>query len=166
MSEPKSVLMEGVRIVFRNFKGAEGMYNREGDRNFAVLLDDDVAEDLNKDGWNVKWLKARDEEDNDQAYLSVSVNFKGRPPRVVMISSRGRTDLDEESVEILDWVDISNVDLIINPYSWAVNGKTGVKAYLKSLFVTIDEDELELKYSDVQEASEVLQDLPDEEPDF
>lgn len=166
MSEPKSVLMEGVRIVFRNFKGAEGMYNREGDRNFAVLLDDDVAEDLNKDGWNVKWLKARDEEDNDQAYLSVSVNFKGRPPRVVMISSRGRTDLDEESVEILDWVDIANVDLIINPYSWAVNGKTGVKAYLKSLFVTIDEDELELKYSDVQEASEVLQELPDEEPDF
>lgn len=166
MSEPKSVLMEGVRIVFRNFKGAEGMYNREGDRNFAVLLDDDVAEDLNKQGWNVKWLKARDEEDNDQAYLSVSVNFKGRPPRVVMISSRGRTDLDEESVEILDWVDIANVDLIINPYSWAVNGKTGVKAYLKSLFVTIDEDELELKYSDVQEASEVLQELPDEEPDF
>lgn len=166
MSEPKSVLMEGVRIVFRNFKGAEGMYNREGDRNFAVLLDDDVAEDLDKQGWNVKWLKARDEEDNDQAYLSVSVNFKGRPPRVVMISSRGRTDLDEESVEILDWVDIANVDLIINPYSWAVNGKTGVKAYLKSLFVTIDEDELELKYSDVQEASEVLQELPDEEPDF
>lgn len=166
MSEPKSVLMEGVRIVFRNFKGAEGMYNREGDRNFAVLLDDDVAEDLNKDGWNVKWLRARDEEEDDQAYLSVSVNFKGRPPRVVMISSRGRTDLDEESVEILDWVDISNVDLIINPYSWAVNGKTGIKAYLKSLFITIDEDELELKYSDVQEASEVPQVLPDEEPDF
>lgn len=166
MSEPKSVLMEGVRIVFRNFKGAEGMYNREGDRNFAVLLDDDVAEDLNKQGWNVKWLKPRDEEDEEQAYLSVSVNFKGRPPRVVMISSRGRTDLDEESVEILDWVDIANVDLIINPYSWAVNGKTGVKAYLKSLFVTIDEDELELKYSDVQEASEVPQVLPDEEPDF
>lgn len=71
-----SVVMEGVRIIFRNFAGKEGMYNREGDRNFGVLLDDDVAEAMAKDGWNVKWLKARDEDEEEQAYLSVAVNFK------------------------------------------------------------------------------------------
>ena len=43
------------------------------------------------------------------------------------------------------------MDLILNPYEWAVNGKTGVKAYLKSIFVTIQEDELERKYADVPE---------------
>lgn len=166
MAEPKTVLMEGVRIIFRNFKGAEGMYNREGDRNFAVILDDDVAEDLVKDGWNVKYLKARDEEDVEQPYLSVSVNFKGRPPRVVMISSRGSTDLDEESTEILDWVDIANVDLIVNPYTWSVNGKTGVKAYLKTLYVTIDEDELELKYNDVPDATDQPSIADEDEPGF
>lgn len=148
-----TVLMEGVRIIFRNFAGKEGQYNREGDRNFAVLLDDDVAEAMAKDGWNVKWLKAREEGDTEQAYLSVSVNFRGRPPRVVMVTSRGRTDLSEDLVEVLDWVDIRNVDLIVNPYEWAVNGKTGVKAYLKSIFVTIEEDALEKKYADVQEIS-------------
>ena len=104
-----------------------------------------------KDGWNVKWLKPRDEDEKEQAYLTVAVNFKGRPPRVVMVTSRGRTPLGEEDVEVLDWADISNVDMIVRPYEWAVNGKTGIKAYLKSIFVTINEDELELKYADVDQ---------------
>lgn len=146
-----NVIMEDVRIVFRNFAGKEGMYNREGDRNFAVLLDDSVAEAMAKDGWNVKWLKAREEGEQEQAYLQVSVKFKGRPPRIVMLTSRGRTPLHEEEAELLDWADIRKVDLIVRPYDWAVNGKTGVKAYLKSIFVTIEEDALDLKYADIDE---------------
>ena len=149
--DDNSVVMENVRILFRNFAGKEGKYNREGDRNFGVLLDDDIAEVMAKDGWNVKWLKARDEDEQEQAYLSVAVNFKGRPPRVVMITSRGRTPLSEDDIEILDWADISNVDLIVRPYAWAVSDKTGIKAYLKSIFVTINEDALELKYADLDQ---------------
>ena len=149
--QDNSVVLENVRIVFRNFTGKEGKYNREGDRNFGVLLDDDVATAMAKDGWNVKWLKAREEDDDEQAYLSVSVSYKGRPPRVFMITSRGRTPLSEDEVEVLDWVDIRTVDLIVRPYEWAVNGKTGIKAYLKSIFVTINEDALELKYADLEQ---------------
>lgn len=149
-----TVLMEGVRIIFRNFSGKEGQYNREGDRNFAVLLDEKVATAMAEDNWNVKWLKPRgeDEEESPQAYLPVSVNFKGRPPRIVLITSRGRTNLDEGSVEMLDWVDIINVDLIVRPYEWTVNGKSGIKAYLQSIYVTIDEDPLEQKYSQLDSA--------------
>lgn len=153
MPRDNNVVMEGVRIVFRNFAGKEGMYNREGDRNFSVLLDDDVAEKMAKDGWNVKWLKPREEGDAEQAYLQVSVNFKGRPPQITMITSRGRTNLGEDEVEMLDWADISNVDMIVNPYEWAVNGKSGIKAYLDKIFVTIEEDELELKYADIQDVT-------------
>jgi hypothetical protein len=147
-----TVIMEGVRIIFRNFAGKEGQYNREGDRNFAVLLDNDVAAAMNEDGWNVKWLKPREdaeEGETPQAYLPVSVNFRGRPPRVVLVSSRGRSNLDEDQVEMLDWVDILNVDLIVRPYEWTVNGKSGIKAYLQSLYMTIQEDPLELKYSEL-----------------
>ena len=146
-----TVIMEDVRIIFRNFAGKEGMYNREGDRNFAVLLDEDVAEVMAKDGWNIKMLKAREEGEQEQAYLQVSVNFKGRPPRIVMITSRGRNHLGEDEIELLDWADIKMVDLIVRPYEWAVNGKTGVKAYLQSIFVTIEEDALELKYSGIDD---------------
>lgn len=149
-----TVLMEGVRIIFRNFSGKEGQYNREGDRNFAVLLDEKIATAMAEDNWNVKWLKPRSEEEEEapQAYLPVSVNFKGRPPRIVLITSRGRTNLDEDSIDMLDWADILNVDLIVRPYEWTVNGKTGVKAYLQSLYVTIEEDQLERKYSELDSA--------------
>ena len=149
-----TVLMEGVRIIFRNFTGKEGQYNREGDRNFAVLLDEQTAQAMAADNWNVKWLRPRDEdeEENPQAYLPVSVNFKGRPPRIVLITSRGRTNLDESSVEMLDWADIINVDLIVRPYEWTVNDKSGIKAYLQSIYVTIEEDALEMKYNELDQA--------------
>ena len=149
-----TVLMEGVRIIFRNFSGKEGQYNREGDRNFSVLLDEKTAQIMAEDNWNVKWLRPRDEEEEQepQAYLPISVNFKGRPPRIVLITSRGRSNLDEDQVDMLDWADIINVDLIVRPYEWTVNNKSGVKAYLQSIYVTIEEDALELKYSELDPA--------------
>jgi hypothetical protein len=152
--QDNTVMMEGVRIVFRNFAGKEGQYNREGDRNFAVLLDDTVANSMAEDGWNVKWLKPREEEADEsaQAYLQVSVSYKGRPPRIVLITSRGRSNLGEDQVEMLDWADIKNVDLIVRPYEWTVNQKTGIKAYLQSIYVTIEEDPLELKYAELNQA--------------
>jgi len=152
MATENTVLMEGVRIIFRNFAGKEGQYNREGDRNFGVLLNEDVAQKMSEDGWNVKWLKPRedDEDEVEQAWLPVSAKYDaGRPPRVVLITSRGRTNLDEDEIELLDWADITNVDLIVRPYEWNVNGKTGIKAYLQSIYVTIEEDELERKYAEL-----------------
>jgi hypothetical protein len=147
-----TVIMEGVRIIFRNFAGKEGQYNREGDRNFAVLLDEKTAAMMSEDGWNVKMLKPRDDEEGSvaQAYLPVAVNFRGRPPRIVLITSRNRTNLTEDQVETLDWVDILNVDLIVRPYEWTVNGKSGIKAYLQSMYITIQEDPLEAKYAEAE----------------
>lgn len=147
------ITIENARIIFRNFSGREGQYNREGDRNFGVIIEDpEIERQLKLDGWNVKYLKPRDEDDTDTPWVPVTVSYKGRPSRVVMINSRGRTDLGEDEVEVLDWMEIANVDLILNPYEWNVNGKSGIKAYLKTMFVTILEDDLELKYADIEEA--------------
>lgn len=145
--KPMQFMIEDAQIVFRNFEGKEGMYNKAGDRNFAVILDPATADAMAKDGWNVKQLKDRDEDEPGDFYIEVAVSYKNRPPRVVMITSTSRTNLDENSVEVLDYADIAQVDLIANAYRWEVNGKTGIKAYLKSMFVTIEEDELERKYA-------------------
>lgn len=145
----KPITIENADIAFRNFAGREGQYNAEGDRNFCIILDEENANLLSKEGWNVKSLKPRDEGDAPRFYIQVSVNFKGRPPKLSMVNSKGRTIITESECEILDWVDIKQADVILNPYEWTVNGKSGVKAYLKNLVVVMDEDELDLKYGDI-----------------
>ena len=157
MPRDNTVLMEGVRLIFRNFEGKEGQYNKKGDRNFGVILpDQETAEAMAADDWNVKWLKPREEDvaegEEETPWLPVKVAYdRGRPPKIVLITTRGRTNLDEQTVEMLDWADIVNVDLIVRPYTWEVNGRTGVSAYLQSMYVTIEEDALERKYAELDE---------------
>lgn len=145
--QAKTFMIEDAQIVFRNFAGKEGQYNRDGDRNFAVILPPKISKQMERDGWNVRYLQAREEGEEDTPYIQVAVNFKNRPPRVVMITSTARTNLSDETVEVLDWADIRTADLIARGYEWNVNNKSGIKAYLQSLFVTIEEDALERKYA-------------------
>jgi|ERR1043165_6114989 hypothetical protein len=139
--------LENITIAFRNFAGKEDVYNRAGDRNFAILLDDETARALEQDGWNVKYLREREEGDGQQAYIQVAVSYKNRPPKICMITSKGMTYLGEAEVELLDWADIETADVTLNPYEWAVNNKSGTKAYLHALYVKIEEDYLQLKWT-------------------
>ena len=120
-----------------------------------MLLEDELAAQLLDDGWNVKTLKGREPGDDEQPYLQVSVGFGNRPPKITLVTSRGKNPLNEAECEIIDWIDIKQVDLIIRPYSWNVNDKSGIKAYLKTLYVVVDEDFLEQKYADVPELEQL-----------
>lgn len=141
-------IFEDARVVFRNFAGREQQFNSAGDRNFCILLDPKKAEDMRSEGWNVKQLKSREEGEPPTDYIQVAVNYgKGRPPQVTILTSTGRTDLGADEVAMLDYADVKNWDLSLNPYEWEVNGNKGIKAYLAKAFVTLNEDELDLKYA-------------------
>ena len=116
--------------------------------------DEDMVNTLTNDGWNVKILSARDPDETPTNYIQVKVSFDYYPPSVYIISGKHKTQLDEDTINLLDSADIQKVDLTIRPYQWEVNGKTGVKAYLKTMYVTIFEDEFADEYRDIGEPFE------------
>lgn len=147
---PRGILqIDDARIIYRNFSGLGSKFNREGDRNFSIVIDDqDVADALVEAGWNVKIKPPREEGDLPFMHLPVKVKFNDRGPTVYLKSGSSLNKLDEESVECLDHVDILGVDLDIRPYDWEVNGKAGRTAYLQSIHVTQQVDRFAERYAE------------------
>ena len=112
----KNLSIENANIQWRNFKGAEKKFNPAGQRNFVVFLDPGEADALRDLGWNVKETKPRDGYDI-QNYLPVKVKFGYRPPNIWLITSKNKTKLDEDSVDILDYAELEKVDLVLTPYA-------------------------------------------------
>jgi hypothetical protein len=145
---PRGILqIDDARIVYRNFAGEGSKFNREGDRNFAVIIDDqEIADALVNEGWNVKIKPPREDGDDPFIFLPVKIKFNDRGPVVYLKTGKVLNKLDEESIDCLDNIDIAGVDMDIRPYDWEVNGKTGRTAYLQSLHVTQEVDRFAERY--------------------
>ena len=149
------VQFDEASIIFRNFSGTASKYNREGDRNFAIVIENEEdAQRLSDNGWNVK-VKEREDGTLDM-HLPVKIKFNERGPAVYLKSGAGDPiRLDEDSVGCLDNIDILSVDVDVRPFDWEVNGKTGRAAYLQCLFVTQNvTDRFRDRYSKPQDEDE------------
>lgn len=144
------IRMENARIIWRNFSGKADKFNpKGGKRSFSVVIEDaELASQLIEDGWNVKQLKPRneEEEENPRYSMQVKVSFDNKPPRVYLVTRNNKVLMTEDTIDSLDYAEIQNVDLVITPYTYDVNGKSGVAAYLKTMYVTVIEDEFADKY--------------------
>lgn len=133
--------IQDARIIYRNFEGVASKFNREGDRNFAVIIpNDDIKDELVEAGWNVKIKPPRDEDDSPFMFLPVKVKFNSRGPAAYVRSGEHVTRLNEETIGMLDEIDILSVDMDVRPYDWDVNGKQGRTAYLQAINVTQNTD--------------------------
>lgn len=140
--------IEDARIIYRNFGGAKTPFKPAGTRTFAVVLPKKLADKMATDDWNVKCKPAQEEGEEEFCFIEITVGYKYKPPRIVVITDTSKTDLTEETVGMLDWAEFRTVDLIARSYFWEMpNGNSGIKAMLQSMFVTIEEDPLERKYN-------------------
>lgn len=173
---PRSVLeINDARIIFRNFKGLGDKYNREGDRNFALIITggmldngrekrevtaEEMADALMNDinrlgvGWNVKIKAPREEGDEPFIYLPVKVKFNERGPKVYLKSGRNTLPLTEETVGMLDDIDIVSVDLDIRPYDDEMQGRAFRSAYLQSIWVTQEVDRFAARFAEEESPEE------------
>lgn len=153
MANIPCISIENAKIAKRNFHGEERAFNPAGKRNFLVVFEDEeLIEKLKEDGWNIKTALSK-EDDSVIGFLQVSVSFDYYPPKIALIRGKNKILLDEETVGQLDYAEIENIDIIIRPYAWkGKDGRSsGIKAYVKTMYVTVHEDEFESKYDYLDE---------------
>ena len=132
-------------IIWKNFTGRGDRFNREGDRNFHLVIPDQetcelLKNDVNEygDSWNVKIKPPREDGDAPFMHMLVKVKFNGRGPNVYLDRGRDRDPLvlNEDTIHCLDDMDILSVDLDVRPYDDKLpNGTTFRTAYLSAMRV-------------------------------
>lgn len=158
-------MLQGVKLMFRNFRGRERknkrgqIVNASGKRNFNVQLNEEQYEDLKEKGWGVHtWITP----DGDTVYLlkvSLGWNDDGRGPMIKLTPTDGTKGvmLDEESIGTLDTQEVESADIVIRPYNWDESGQYGAAAYLRSMKAYVYIDPLE---------AEMMADLDDSAPEM
>lgn len=143
----RTLQIDDARICYRNFKGLPSDFNAAGNRNFSVIIpDQETADALMNDtnqygiGWNVKISTPREEGDQPFIHLPIKVKFNDRGPAIYLKSGAKTIKLEEETVGMLDDIDIRSVDLDIRPYDG--EGRFGAfrSAYLSAIWVTQEVD--------------------------
>lgn len=152
-NNPSDLMIEDAKLLFTNFAGSPTRYNSEGGkREFSVALPLNLVEDLERDGWNVKYRKNADGEfDPERPYLGVKVSYKFRAPAIWLVTNGRKQLMTEDTVGTLDNITIKTADVVIHPSVYDVRGQQGISAYVKELYVVMDDESASFasKYADL-----------------
>lgn len=150
-NEQGVLFVEDATIIFKNFAGRPGPYNAAGDRSFALKIDDpELAQSMRDDGWNVKIKPPKEEGDAPFCYLPVAVVFptpeRNFPMKIVQFTKNGPVELTPDTAGNLDMARFSSCKVAICPYNWHTATGTGVKAYLRTMHVVLEEGDFAADY--------------------
>ena len=161
----EDLVIDHARILNVNFKGADKWgYNPKHERGFWLALDPERfdLDAIRDDGWNLKTKEPREgyEDNGPLYYIPIKVRWDNFPPVIYLLTRAGGTDenpryrrtkMDEEASFEIDDARIERVDLEIRPSHYDVNGNQGIAAYLKKMYIIIEEDKLDKMYSFVDD---------------
>lgn len=149
--------IDDARITFKNFSGTKNPYNRDGKRTFSVIIDDEeIAQELQDRGWNVKIKPPYEPGDLPFMYLEVKVSFNEFGPKVMLVSGGTKRRLFEDNIGCLDKARIERVDLLDiagRPYE-NINGRSGISAWLRCMEVHQAIDRFDERYGDFEDGTD------------
>ena len=158
----KLLKLNNPEIFMINFAGRITDNNPKGHRQFAVKIPtEELAIQMKEEGWAVWYTKESEKYGPPQACITVEMRYHHEKeleylnPKIYKVTSRKKTLLTEDLVADLERDEIIDIDLWINPSHWTVNGKSGIKAYVDTMWVTIEEDDTVLKYAHLDEVEEL-----------
>lgn len=149
-----------VKWAFSHFDGKADTYNDEGDHNFTINLDEKQAQEMLRDGWNVKTRAGYEEGDPDEYHLEVKISFRYDDPLIFLVKDNG-VSKRKVRAQITDLKDIrrsttEKIDVILKPHrsrKWQLpDGRDGCTAYVKEMYAVIKESRFSAKYDDYEEA--------------
>lgn len=148
---PEKAELRNYKITFKNFAGrasANG-YNRAGNRNFCVVLDDETAQQMLADGWNVRIKQFDDGSHRNTLQVAVRYDIERFRPTVYLVTPKSngkfvKRILTEDTISELDSASITDTRMILNPSPWHnAMGDGGIKAYLTLGYFVIEKDPFE-----------------------
>lgn len=159
-----NIVVDDAQIIFRNFRGIDRGYNPKHEKSFSLFIDPERfdVEAMRADGWNIKQLKPREGYEDEISYhLPVTVRWDNFPPSIYLVTKVSedkyrRTRLDEETSFMIDTAEIASVKVeISHGKTYEFNGKIGIKAYLKKMYIELVEDRFEDAYEWADDDDEV-----------
>lgn len=143
-----NLIFENAQVLFPNFSGREGRYNREGNRCFSVMVTDaegkpdaDLAMQLKEEGWNIRERIINNEPTGEFYINGVNINYDYYiKPIIHYISNGNEIELTPELLDSgiagqLDGRGAERYDISIRPRVWERNDGTfgGVKGYVDEM---------------------------------
>lgn len=138
-----------------NFSGGPTDWDPKNTKRwFTIFLPDDEAQRLTDLGWNVRTRNSTNESEPELKYLKIAMNYDPEMPwshpRIWLVRRVGNPEL----LEAEDLFQLDNKDLVIikasiqiRPHDWKLaNGTSGRKAWLKQMYVSIEQDDFGAEY--------------------
>lgn len=141
----ENIRLDGCKVSKRNFSGKVTDYNEHGYRQFLLVINPDLGEELRSKGWPVKQFKQKDPDEVPDCFIQVNVSYKTKEPMVWLIQEdkRTKTLLHENTIGSLDYAAIDRVDIYLHASYWERSGRSGYTAFCEKLRVYVKPDEFD-----------------------
>lgn len=157
MNNNSVIPFQDAEIKYPNFAGRKSQFNRQGDRNFCIVIKDpEEAAELSAMGFNVKEKMPMVNEGDSYWLLQVSLSYhepgsglEFLDPKAYLVVDGKLKPLTEETIGCIDRLDAECIDITVTagkPYEGR-DGNMRVRAWLDSIYVTIANNPVAAKYA-------------------